>query len=159
MNGTTMSEEIKPRKRRLRAVPEISADIRAEIEREATTILRQRMIDARKAAALEIIARKLGEIQSIIQAFGLKTNLTPIQAGLLSINAAQQVPPVKNPCVQCGKQGMWQSPRNKLWYCATSEKARDGHALKQRMDEAEDTVMLSSQPFTNPSLPPVPSNG
>lgn len=149
-----MSEEIKPKKPRLRSLPPINDDLQQEIEREATAILHQRMTDARKAAALEVIARKLGEIQSIIQMYGLKLNVLPMPAP-----AAVAPKPVERPCVQCGKQGMWQSPRNKLWYCATSEKARDGHALKQRMDEAEDTVMLSSAPFTNPPLPPVTSNG
>lgn len=146
----------RPRRRRRRSR---SVSFHTEIRQSARQIYQSGMVEAMKAAALVIVARKLDEIKSLVAASGLSgAGISQEIATLAGVSAPQHPaqpspPPVKNPCVHCGRAGFYRSKPSQFnktgsWFCKT-------HLVLARQVEAEDRFDRTIQPSPQ-AEPPSP---
>jgi hypothetical protein len=150
-HSMTPSDPVKRRRRRRRR----SVSLEAEIRQSARQIYASGMADAMKAAALVIVARKLDEIRALVVAGGL-SNVAIQNATPGSVSTAQPPPPpsapeVKNPCVQCGRSGIYKSKPNQWnrtgsWFCRV-------HMALAGQIEAEDRFDRAMPPVAPPMEP------
>lgn len=130
-----------------------------EIRASARAIYKQGYADAMKAAALMIVSRKLDEIKALLQVTGVNASF-PTPATMLDNLRPQQplAPVVKNPCVQCGREGVYRSKpsqwnRTGSWYCRTHQVIGTTGELEDRMDRA---IQPQAPPAQPPALQPAP---
>lgn len=132
-----------------------STSLEVEIRRSAQQIFDSGMGEAMKAAALMICARKLDEVRSILAATGfngLVTGVSVTATPPVQAVATPAPPPIKNPCVQCGRTGVYKTKPNQFnrsgsWYCRA-------HLVLGRSGEAEDQMDRMLTP-TPPAAPPI----
>lgn len=133
--------------------------LNGEIRQQAKQIQQQGMSEAFKAAALMICARKLDEVKSILAVAGLSG--VGISQNILPGLASQPPPtkplppsPIENPCVQCGRSGVYKSKPSQWnptgsWWCQT-------HKVLAYQTEAEDRIDRSMPSLTAPIVPSSP---
>jgi len=114
-----------------------------------------------RAAALLVVSRKLDEIRSLLVAGGVGS-LTAAVNGAPTVVAvsptAAPVPP-KNPCVQCGRPGVYRSKPNQFnktgsWFCRIHIVLGTGGDLEDQMDRSLQPTMVPSPPQVSPQASP-----
>jgi len=156
-----------PRKRRRRRR---MTSLNAEIRQSAKQIHAQGMAEAMRAATLMVCTKKLEEIRLILVANGFG-NGPPLSrdspslavSSLPSPPATSQQPPVvKNPCVHCGREGVYRTRPNQWnksgsWFCRVHMSLGAGVEAEDRMDRTINPVPPSAA--AAPAVPPQPVPG
>lgn len=167
------TENAKPkRRRRRRNQQQMSVD--AEIRQSARQIYESGLGEAMKAAALVVVARKLDEIRNLVVASGLSINgldQNAILPGLsVPLPGAQPspppvAPPPLNPCVHCGRPGVYRSKPNPFnrtgsWVCRAHLPLVGQIEAEDRFDRTlgGEAPPPAQNPVVVPSVPP-PSPG
>ena len=159
-------------KRRRRRRRQRSLSLNAEIRQSAKQIYETGMAEAIKVATLAIVSRKLDEIRTIVNlvanGFG---NGPPLSRDSPSLavsslpsppSTSQQPPVVKNPCVHCGREGVYRTRPNQWnksgsWFCRVHMSLGAGVEAEDRMDRTINPVPPSAA--AAPAVPPQPVPG
>ena len=135
------SVSTKMRRRRRRG-----STLESEIRASAKQIYANGMSEAMKAAALLVVSRKLDEIRTLLSASGLggaalgAGTPSPLFPTATPTPAAQPSPPqIQNPCVTCGRPGVYRSRPNQFnksgsWYCRVHQKLGVSTDAEDRME-------------------------
>ena len=160
-----------PRKRRRRRR---MTSLNAEIRQSAKQIHAQGMAEAMRAATLMVCTKKLEEIRLILVANGFG-NGPPLSRDSPSLAVSplpsppatsQQPPAVKNPCVHCGREGVYRTRPNQWnkvgsWYCRTHMVLAGQIEAEDRMDRVLPVAaaVATPEPVQPVVQPPQPSPG
>lgn len=126
--------------------------LESEIRRQARQIYEQGMADAMKAAALMIVARKLDEIKALLQATGVNAPVVGVANWNSPVAPQPQLAPVvRNPCVHCGREGVYKSKPSQ-WNRTGSWACRAHIALLGQIEQ-EDRLDKAIQPQPTPAPP------
>ena len=149
--------EAKPKARKAAPKPRgLPEPIRAELERLAEEILLSRTAEARKAAAVELACKLLATANTLLaKATG---GATP--TSLVAPPAAPKPPPpVLNPCVMCGRKGVWQDKPSPFvkgkppWYCQDHAQAVVVDHKEEKIGSGLMDALRNAKPIDDNALP------
>lgn len=115
-------------------------DLAREILSQRADLMEKVGLDAMKIAALEVVSKKLDEIKRILAANGFEMNTS---APVAEAPTREEKPRVKNPCVQCGREGAWQDSLGQ-WHCVPHGRVKKA----QEAEEAKAKAMFPSMGTT-----------